>query len=104
MNRKREKPEIIKDILGVILLNRNILKTNLLYKSNLSPIMFRGYTNLLIDKKLIKCKTIPGKTNLNKEEVTRGHKTFNLTEKGRQYLEDYKTIEMFLEKYGLNEE
>lgn len=104
MNRKRGKLEIIKDILGAISLNRNIITTKLLYKSNLSIPSFKNYTNLLIERKLIECKILPGRKNLNKEKITKGHKTFNLTELGRQYLEDYKAIEMFLEKYGLNEE
>ena len=101
---KRSKLEIIKEILGAILLNRKIVPTRLMYKSNLSPLMFKEYTNKLIEKDLIK------KTIILKGEIMDGKKVkcdksfFNLTELGREYLEDYKAVQMFLEKYGLNEE
>ncbi len=103
VGKKRNKLEVIKEILGVILLNRNIKQTNLLYKANLSPNMFEEYTQELIKRKLIKKETIPGKMNLKGEEITRGNKIFNLTELGRQYLEDYKVVDMFLERYDLLE-
>jgi len=103
-NRKREKLEIIKDILRTTLLNKNIRATQLLYKSNLSPKMFKYYTTLLINRNLIECNVHPGRTNLNKKEITKKYRIFKLTELGRQCLEDYKAVEMFLKKYGLNEE
>ena len=101
---KRNKPEIIKEMLGVILLNRNILATRLLYKANLSPNMIKDYTKELVEKKLISETITSKKEILNGRKSKPGHRIFNLTELGRQYLEDYKAVELFLEKYGLIEE
>ena len=95
---KRERLDVIKDILGVILLNRNLLPTKLLYKTNMSPNGLKEYTRFLLDKGLINKSTIikPGRAKIE-------HAIYNLTELGRQYLEDYKAVEMFTEKYGLND-
>ena len=104
LKKNRNKLEIIKDMLGAILLNRNISPTNLLYKANLSPNMFKDYTEELLEKGLIKDKIIPGRTNLDGKKLAKDHRTFNLTELGREFLEDYKAVDLFLEKYELNEE
>ena len=45
MARKRERLEVIKDILMSIRQNKNIKPTRLLYASNLSPQMFKEYIN-----------------------------------------------------------
>ncbi len=100
---KRERLEVVKEILGIILLKRNIGPTHLLYKANLSPQMFLEYKKDLIEKGLI-IETIRTKKNLNGEDVGLKRKSYNLTELGRQYLEDYHAVENFIEKYGLNEE
>ena len=53
MAKKRERLEVIKDIIMSIRENRNIKPTRLLYASNLSPQMFKEYINELITKKFI---------------------------------------------------
>lgn len=93
MVKKRERLDIIKDILSSIRENRNIKPTRLLYSSNLSPQMFKEYINELISKGFIKI-------DINENEK----KTFSLTKKGNQFLEEYRVIENFIENFGLWEE
>jgi len=90
MVKKRERLDIIKDILHSIRENRNIKPTRLLYASNLSPQMFKEYINELIGKGFIRLDVD------NKDK-----KTFALTKKGNEFLEEYKVIENFIENFGL---
>jgi|TARA_B100001971_G_C18127212_1_gene502712 predicted transcriptional regulator len=90
MAKKRERLEVIKDILRAIRDNRNIKPTRLLYASNLSPQMFKDYINELISKNFIK---------LDIDEKDK--KTFSLTTKGNNFLEEYRVIENFVENFGL---
>ena len=100
MKKKRTKLEVIKDLLGIILLNRKIISTQLLYKANLSPQMFKDYQKELLEKGLINITRESKKKDLNGDPKGQVHKTFNLTELGRQYLEDYRVVDNFIEKYG----
>ena len=90
MAKKRERLDIIRDILNAIRTNRNIKPTRLLYASNLSPQMFKDYINELITKGFIKL-------DIDKDE----RKTFSLTKKGNEFLEEYRVIENFIENFGL---
>lgn len=90
MTKKRERLEVIRDILKSIRDTRNIKPTRLLYSSNLSPQMFKEYINELIEKKFIQIE-------VHKDEK----KTFSLTKKGYDFLEQYRTIENFVEDFGL---
>lgn len=90
MAKKRERLNIIKDILNVIREKRQIKPTRLLYSSNLSPQMFKTYINELILKGFISL-------DLDKKEK----KTFSLTKKGYEFLSEYKVIENFIENFGL---
>jgi len=90
MAKKRERLEVIKDILIAIRTNRNIKPTRLLYASNLSPQMFKDYINELITKGFIKL-------DIDEKEK----KTFSLTKKGNDFLEEYRVIENFVENFGL---
>lgn len=90
MAKKRERLEVIRDILKTIRQNRQIKPTRLLYSSNLSPQMFKEYINELIAKGFIIL-------NVDKNEK----KTFSLTKKGNDFLEEYKVIENFVENFGL---
>ena len=90
MVKKRERLDIIRDILKVIRENRQIKPTRLLYASNLSPQMFRDYINELISKDFIKL-------DIDKKEK----KTFSITKKGNEFLQEYKVIENFIENFGL---
>ncbi len=90
MAKKRERLEVIKDILNSIRDNKNIKPTRLLYASNLSPQMFKEYINELIEKKFISL-------DVDEEEK----KTFSLTKKGNDFLEEYRIIERFVNNFGL---
>ena len=90
MAKKRERLDVIKDILKNIRENRQIKPTRLLYASNLSPQMFKEYINELIAKGFI---------NLEVDEKKK--KTFSLTKKGQEFLQEYKVIENLIENFGL---
>jgi predicted transcriptional regulator len=90
MAKKRERLEVIKDILKSIRENRNIKPTRLLYASNLSPQMFKEYINELISKEFIKL-------DIDDKEK----KTFSLAQRGNEFLEEYRVIENFVENFGL---
>lgn len=90
MAKKRERLEVIKDILESIREGRNIKPTRLLYASNLSPQMFKDYVNELLTKGFIRL-----------ESYEDGRKTFSLTKKGNQFLEEYRVIQNFVENFGL---
>ena len=89
-SKKRERLNIIKDILKSIQGNRKIKPTRLLYASNLSPQMFKEYIHELISKDFI---------SLDIDEKDK--KTFSLTKKGQDFLMEYKVIENFIENFGL---
>ena len=88
--KKRERLDVIKDILNTIRENRQIKPTRLLYASNLSPQMFKEYVNELLSKNFIKLE-VDGKEK----------KFFSLTKKGQDFLQEYKVIENFIENFGL---
>ncbi len=90
MGKKRERLVVIRDILKSIQDNRNIKPTRLLYASNLSPQMFKEYINELIEKKFIAI-------DIDKKDK----KTFSLTKKGYDFLEEYRVIENFIDNFGL---
>lgn len=89
MAKKRERLEVIKDILNAIRDNKNIKPTRLLYASNLSPQMFKEYIGELMIKGFIKL------------EVEEDKKTFSLSKKGNEFLEEYRIIERFIDNFGL---
>ena len=90
MVKKRERLEIIKDILNSVRDSKEIKPTRLLYSSNLSPQMFKDYVEELVRKNMIKF-----------QESGKGKKTILLTGKGNEFLEQYKVIENFVESFGL---
>lgn len=90
MVKKRERLDVIKDILTAIKDHRKIKPTRLLYASNLSPQMFKEYINELIEKGFIK---------LDVDEKEK--KFFSLMKKGQDFLQEYKVIENFIENFGL---
>ena len=90
MNKKRERMEVIRDILMSVRENRVIKPTRLLYASNLSPQMFRDYVDELLKKGFISIKI---------DETEK--KSISLTKKGQDFLEEYKVIEKFIDNFGL---
>lgn len=89
MAKKRERLEIIRDILKVVGEKREIKPTRLLYSSNLSPQMFKDYVNELLDKNFI----------VEIEEKKK--KFFVLTDKGRDFLKEYMVLESVIKNFGL---
>jgi predicted transcriptional regulator len=88
---KREKLEIIRDILSIIEDNKNMIKiTPLLRKSNLSSLRFKEYYKDLLEGQLVK-------EIIDKSE----NKHIILTEKGFAFLEKYKTIINFIDEFDL---
>jgi len=92
MSKKRSRLEIIYDILRVINLKDGKIKpTHIMYKSNLSHQMMAEYLTELCNKGFIV-----------ERKLDKG-KTYSLTDKGRNYLEKYKTIVEFTESFGFGE-
>ncbi len=92
MAKKRNRLEIIKDILEVIRSKSGRIKpTHILYKSNLSYIMMEEYLQELKEKGFVI------------EEKTKDSKTYRITEKGLSYLEKYNLIAEFTNSFGLDE-
>ncbi|MDP1695857.1 MAG: DUF4364 family protein [archaeon] len=90
MEKKRNRLEIIRDILKVIRdRNGRIKPTHILYKSNLSYQMMEDYLNELKEKEFI--TEIKGKKG----------KTYAITEKGMKYLDKYAIVSEFTESFGL---
>ncbi|MCC7574506.1 hypothetical protein KO361_02850 [Candidatus Woesearchaeota archaeon] len=91
VERKRDRLEIIYDILKIIRNNQNSIKpTPLLRYSNLSTRSFNDYLKELKDK------------NLVKEIVDKKKKKYlTLTNNGFDYLEKYKHIKGFIEEFNL---
>jgi predicted transcriptional regulator len=87
---KRNKLEIIKDILTIIQSSHNSIKpTPLLRQSNISSSRFKEYFSELLDKKFVK--------EINHKES----KYISLTERGSRFLEKYKTIINFIDEFEL---
>ncbi len=91
MKRKRDRLEVIYDILKIIRhYNNSIKPTPLLRYSNLSSQSFSEYVSELLEKGFIK-EIIDEK----------GRKFFTLTDKGFEYLEKYKLIIGFIDEFEL---
>ncbi len=89
-SKKRERLQVIHDILCVIRDNRNKVKpTHLLYKSNLSHQMMKDYVDELLAKEFV----------IQTEED--GNKFYVLTDKGFRYLNEYASVTKFLQSFGL---
>lgn len=91
MNQKRDRLELIKDILQVIQSNKNEIKpTPLLRYSNLSSQRFTEYISELLEKQFIQEKV-----------DKKGKRVYSLTERGSRYLEKYALIKNFIEDFDL---
>ncbi|MBW2983051.1 hypothetical protein KY327_01995 [Candidatus Woesearchaeota archaeon] len=89
MAKKRERLEIVKDILAAVRDKDGIGSTRLLYASNLSPQMHRDYLQELLRKQLLH------------EEQHKGKKKYRITEKGLKYLQRYEGFARFVDEIGL---
>ena len=91
MKKKRDRLEVIYDILKIIMSNNNSIKpTPLLRYSNLSSQSYAEYYKDLQAKDFVK------------EVLDKKNKKFiTLTDKGFRYLEKYKTILGFINEFEL---
>ena len=90
MSKKRDRMEIIKDILETIRdKGTKVRPTHIMYRANLSHQMLNDYTDELLLKKMVK-------ENLDKK----GKRIYELTDKGHNYLKDYNIIRKFADSYG----
>jgi len=88
---KRDKLEIIRDILRIIKDNHGHIKmTPLLRKSNLSSRRFADYKSELLGRKLIK-----------EVEAKKKGKEILITEKGMEFLDKYRAIVNFVSEFDL---
>jgi predicted transcriptional regulator len=89
MKKKRERIDVIFDILTTVQSKKMIGPTRLLQMSNLSPKMFRDYIDELVESGLLT------------ETVEKGKKYFLLNDKSYIFLEKYKIFTHFIDKLGL---
>lgn len=89
MKKKRERFEVIHDILKTVQVKREIGPTRLLQLSNLSPQMFKDYISDLVDADLIS------------ENTKNRKKLYSLSDNGHIFLERYAVFSNFIEKLGL---
>ena len=91
MSKKRDRLQVIYDILDVIRKKGNNIKpTHILYKSNLSHQMMQLYLDELMEKGFV-----------IENHLEKG-KTYSLTDKGFNYLSEYKIITNFVDSFGLS--
>lgn len=91
MNKKRNRLEIVRDILMVVKQRQGGAKpTHILYKSNLSYAMMEEYLAELLQKGFIA-----------QEQREKGHRAYVITTKGLKYLEQYRLIAEFSDSFGL---
>ncbi|MBT4175005.1 hypothetical protein HOC80_00265 [archaeon] len=89
MGERREKLEIIKDILEAIRGKGGKIKpTHLLYKSNLSHDSMKRYVSELIEKEMML------------EIQEKRSKNYSITDKGLKFLTSYQQIREFTDSFG----
>ena len=90
MAEKRERLDVIHDILQAIIRNNNeIGPTRLIQLSNLSPAMFKEYTKDLLEQGLIQ------------EKQKKNKKVYVVSDKGYSFIEKYKTFKNFISELGI---
>jgi len=90
---KRNRIDIIKDMLSLLPFKKGMKPTHLMYKSNLSHIQMKGYLEELVKKEFINKKL----NDKNKIYIT-------ITERGKKFLEKIKEMEEFESVFGLENE
>ena len=81
----RDSIDIVADILRASL--GGARKTQLMYNCNLSFRQLESYLNLLLEKNLLRSKTV---------ERSRSSIIFEITEKGQKFLRSYKILKSFI--------
>ena len=88
--RRRSRMEIIHDMLAAIQKKGGLIKpTHLMYKANLSHQLMKEYVNELMEKQLMS------------EDIDEGKKVYVITEKGNEFLAQYRKMCEFQEAFGL---
>ena len=87
--RKRDRLEVVHDVLKTVQDKDGIGPTRLLYASNLSPQMHREYLSGLLAQGLLE------------ERERKGRKTYHLTDKGCDFLGRYESFSRFVDELGL---
>jgi len=89
MGERREKLEIIKDILEAIRAKGGTIKpTHLLYKSNLSHDSMKRYVSELMEKGMVD------------ETEEKKSKKYIITDRGLKFLTQYQQIREFTDSFG----
>jgi predicted transcriptional regulator len=89
MAQRREKLDIIKDILEAIRDKGGTIKpTHLLYKSNLSHDSMKKYVGDLMEREMIS------------EVQEKRSKKFAITDKGLKFISDYEQVKTFTDSFG----
>jgi predicted transcriptional regulator len=90
MSRKRERVELIYDILKVVQdAGGKIKPTHLLYKANLSHDALKRYVRELQE------------SDMMREEERGGKKVFVLTDKGHRFIAQYDQFKSFSDAFGI---
>jgi predicted transcriptional regulator len=89
MAEKRERLDVIKDMLLTVVKHKKIGPTRLIQLSNLSPAMFKEYINHLLSAGLLI------------ESFEKKKKFYVISDKGCIFLERYKTFKHFVDELGL---
>lgn len=89
MSKKRTKLEVIRDILEVVKKNKKTRITHIIYKANLSNNSIKPYLNELLGSDLL----------IETEE--KGTRFFEITQKGRDFIDEFNKIKVFSDAYGL---
>lgn len=89
MTKKRTRLEVIRDILEILNRGNQTKITHLIYKSNLSNNSIKPYLEELLQGQLI--------AEIKEDDK----KYFTITQKGREFVEEFSKIKIFSEAYGL---
>ena len=95
MAQKRNKIEIVNDILNSIQQKGEIKPTHLMYKSNLSHKLLNGYLEELLQKELVILEEEPVK------KKKRPMKVVKITDKGLSFLAEFRRMREFTDAFGL---
>lgn len=91
MSKRREKSEIIHDMLEALWKSRSGLKpTHLIYKSNISHVRLKKHIEELLDKGLVREATGDG-----------GHRVYRITEGGKEFLKELERMKKFVDSFGI---
>jgi predicted transcriptional regulator len=90
MNKRREKKEVVYDMLQALWASRSGLKpTHLIYKSNISHVRLKRHIDELLEKGLVK------------EGSSDGKPVYLITDKGVGFLKEYERMRKFVDSFGI---